>query len=183
MASILAPSYSVCLSFYFYEVIAEIVKRSPEMEVRAALQEALETTHGRAPTRKEVEQAAIRLQEDSRKDGSEGNESSTAHKKGFAGGLFDWIQSLNAEDTCILVAEYDPDKAKHLYTKVDRDLVLAMAKVKTNLIRETAVVQFEAVLFGMGGGYKGHTAQDGQVINLSEMDHDPTILKQLGMMH
>lgn len=187
MSSILAPSHTVCLPFFFYDVLDNLVRLKSDLSVKEALSEAFEVVHKRNPSRAEIEQIAHRLQNE--KDTAPAKEADRRlakrdPKKSFGGRFSEWLEKLDATETCILVADFDPEKARNLYTKVDRTLVIKLAEVKIHCMQETANTQFEAVLFGMGGGYKGHMESDSDVINLSDSDKDhSTLLKSLGMMH
>lgn len=76
-----------------------------------------------------------------------------SNKKGFSSDYLKWVGELDHEGMCLHVADYNYDEAGHLYAEIDRDSVLKMAKQKADKDWHDKMVQFEACLFGFGGGY------------------------------
>ncbi len=79
--------------------------------------------------------------------------SDNSRKKSFASDYLKWVSQLDHEQVCMHVAGYDYDKARSLYTEVDRDSVLKLAKQKADSDWHGKMTEFEACLFGFGGGY------------------------------
>lgn len=77
----------------------------------------------------------------------------TSNKKGFSSDYLEWVGELNHEGMCLHIADYNYDEASHLYSEIDRDSVLKLAKQKADKDWHDKMVQFEACLFGFGGGY------------------------------
>ena len=90
-----------------------------------------------------------------------------SNKKGFSSDYLTWVGELDHEGMCLHVADYDYDEAGHLYADIDRDSVLRMAKQKADKDWHDKMVQFEACLFGFGGGYG-----DGEGSNTFDMRAD-----------
>jgi hypothetical protein len=65
------------------------------------------------------------------------------------------LDGLSLDERLMMMCGYDLEKALHLYTKVDRDEVLALLRGYTALQVEEHRLLFESVLYGMGGSYEG----------------------------
>ena len=77
------------------------------------------------------------------------------------GSSFDtFIRSLDSSRLLMLACHGDYEKAKHLYTKVDRDDAMQVINDFIRLHTERNTILFESVLYGFGGSYKGDALGD-----------------------
>ena len=63
------------------------------------------------------------------------------------------MEKQDPEAVCLFDAGYDLTEARRLYCEEDKDIVAHLGQARTVMSWENAKMQFEAVLFGMGGGY------------------------------
>ena len=104
----------------------------------------------------------------------------SSKKQAFASSFSDWISKLDPHNVCLLLADYNYDRAAHLYCKVDRDDVSAMSEQWMHREWERVKVGYESVVYGFGGGYedKPHAEidvsvenhEDGRTISKSALD-------------
>lgn len=103
-------------------------------------------------------------------------------KRVFGTSFSKHLASLNGDETCLLLADHDPIRAREIYQTADVRIVIAAVKAKTSLLAELAGVWYEAVMFGMGGYYKGEGPND-KVIDLSDDSTKAySELRRLGLM-
>lgn len=72
-----------------------------------------------------------------------------------------WLSELNAEQVCLYLADYDPNKAAHYYWFADIHTVQEAVKLKSQHDNQLALIQMEACLYGAGGKYQEDTGGDG----------------------
>lgn len=196
MPSIFYPSEGSSLPFLFYEAITVIQEGDQDIELGEVIQKAYRVCHPHHSKLKpaQVEAIAKRLiseAEDAKKKAEElagpfkREKPPEAKRKAHGGFLIDWISSLEAWQLCLFVADFDLSEARRLYCKEDKWTVMQASELKGAYTWEQARAAHEAVLFGMGGGYKGYTQEEGvKEINLSEMEGPvPTAeLRKFGLM-
>lgn len=174
------------LSLYFFEVLDEaqqIVNDSSgegaeldnELGLATAIMASLiETDVCEEPTTEDVEYVADRLvkyydeaKKASEEKSKEGGLAGTG-KKTFAGEAMKFLGNLKPDEQCLYLADFDIEKAHHLYTQVDRDDIKVISEQKVGFQWEMMRVQFEASLFGFGGGYgDGESDPNAEVIDLT----------------
>lgn len=146
------------ISFLFSDYLREIIERSPEATLGDAVQSAAASC-GMTLGASEVLNVATRLKARKEKTTpektAEEESMGPAKPKGRFWGqnLTDWVESRTPFDVCCYAASFDMDKARHLYCQVDTDLVYAMAQSKFQHDFEMARANFEAAVFGFGGGF------------------------------
>lgn len=91
-------------------------------------------------------------------------------KKSFGTTFSEWLSSLSATESCLYLANYDIDKALHLYWQEDILLVQEAIKAKTAQDSQNSLVQFEASMYGFGGKYSDDASGDANTINLDDMN-------------
>ena len=164
----------------FYELLEEIGKKGV---TESTIAEAYARTFGKRLEEGEADRIILRLQKEAEKSVEQGQKKGKRQlKRSFATEFSKYLSGLSMEQLCFLVADYNPVLARRFYREADKWDVVAAAKEKISFLAESANVQFESVLFGMGGGYKGHGAND----NVFDMTEDPKAasasLKKLGLM-
>ena len=92
----------------------------------------------------------------------------TNKKKAFASEYLNWVSKLDHESMCLHAAGYDYEKASHLYTKVDRDAVMKILNQRADSDWHDKLSQFEACLFGFGGGYEKKGSNTFDLMNNAE---------------
>ena len=171
----------VCLPFFFYELLEE---HSQQGMTADSVVQAFTEAFGKAPTEQTLKLIIERLMAEAKEVEEELSRprKGASHKKVFGTGLSEYLAHLDVDSLCLLLADHDPIKAKLIYSQVDMRHAIAAAKAKTGLLAELAGVWYEAVMFGMGGHYKGSGPKD-KVVDLTE-DSSQAIpmLKSLGLM-
>lgn len=182
MPSVFYPSTSTPLPFLFYEAITVIQEKDNEIELGTVIQQAHQICYPALtnPTTEQVESIAKRLVEEAKEAKEKATQEAgpfkrekppEAKRKAHGGFLLDWISSLEAYQLCLFVADFSLVEARRLYCTEDKWAVLAASELKGAYTWEQARATHEAVLFGMGGGYKGYTQEEGvKEVNLSEMN-------------
>lgn len=84
-----------------------------------------------------------------------GNGARAARKGNFSDYYNDFMDKLDMTETCLWLADFDPDKARRLYLREDYEVVEKMADFKRGYTREQQRLLFEGPLFGFGGKYGG----------------------------
>lgn len=167
----------VCLPFLFYEILKELGSKGVSQDTVA---EAYLQTFGKAPSEEEVLVILDRLIKEA--NGKPEPSHRGASKRSFGTTFSQFLSSMDGERLCFLLADHDPVKAKELYCTVDMALVSAAAREKVGYLAELTGVWYEAVLFGMGGHYKGSGPND----NTYDISENPGGAKQrlskLGLM-
>ena len=80
------------------------------------------------------------------------------------------MAELTPENLCLYLADYNYEKAKEFYCKMDREDVTYSCSQKMTYEWEMMRVQFEASLFGSGGGYGDGPKEGETVIDLTKGD-------------
>jgi hypothetical protein len=97
-----------------------------------------------------------------------------------------WFGKLDMEQTLLLIADYDFEKAKQLYCEVPAEVVDELIDIRMGYEWTQAEAKFEAVLFGMGGKIKGGSSDGDQSFNAPKNEADKqqqeAALKKLGFM-
>lgn len=170
----------LCLPFLFYECLQEF---SSEGMTEDSVLRAGEVTFGEQFSKTTIPAIIARLIEEAEK-GVNASDSGyrPKTKQVFGTSLSDYLSSLDGEQLCFFLADFDPVLARKLYCEVDMRVVMTAAKEKMGYTAELSGVWFEAVLFGMGGSYKGNGPKD-EVIDLSaDANAGRAQLKKLGLM-
>lgn len=169
---------SLCLPFLFYEILSETCSEGMTEETVA---EAYEGTFGDSPERSVLRETILRVLDEASGDVPK-PPTGGFQKKLFGTGFMDYLSKLDGARMCFYLADFDPEKAKRFYCEIDSKLISEAAKEKIGLTSEENGVAYEAVLFGMGGSYKGHGPKD-NVVDLTD-DASAAIprLKELGLM-
>lgn len=84
----------------------------------------------------------------------------SAGKRMFSDYFNEWAAGLDLGQQCLWIADFDPSRARHLYMYEDFEMVEALAALRLDFERERNRVQFEASLFGFGGGYGKQSKRD-----------------------
>lgn len=72
-----------------------------------------------------------------------------------------WLSELNAEQVCLYLSDYNPERAEHYYWFADILTVQEAVKLKSQHDNQLALIQMEACLYGAGGKYQEDTGGDG----------------------
>lgn len=103
-----------------------------------------------------------------------GNGQHKAVRKGnFSDYYNEFMDKMDMTETCLWLADFDPEKARRLYLLEDYEVVEKMADFKRGYTREQQRLLFEGPLFGFGGKYGGggggRNEGDVRVHDLSQM--------------
>jgi hypothetical protein len=102
-------------------------------------------------------------------------------KRTFSTSFREFLSGLDSHDLLLMATGYDYAKAEYLFTRVDREDALRVIKVFTQDTTERQILQLEAVMFGMGGGYSD-SSQNGDVVDLTNASFEQ--MKQaMGLPH
>jgi hypothetical protein len=82
-------------------------------------------------------------------------ENRAAERKTLGYQLQEWAKTLDSEAVCLLLADYDPEKAHRLYWFVESELVDRALQAKLNYLAARQSSSFEATMYGFGGRYEG----------------------------
>lgn len=162
------------VSFLFYEVMAEIYERAPDINMHSLIATTIVQT-GQATVDQVtsnsswVENALIKI--DALKSQAEKGEEERqrkSNKRTFGAKFSRYFEKLSPEKKCLLTADYDYERARHLYCDLDRAVASEIIKAKFDNLFEIQTLQFEGVVFGMGGSFKG-SGNNEDVIDTKEM--------------
>lgn len=157
----------VPLPFLFNDYLAHISENNPE----ATVGEAVRTAYAlavRELSEVELESVVARLQARSTGNTEDKKASATPDGKKYWGtNLAEWSLSSSTFDICCYVADYDLDKARRLYCETDSELVYELARSKYARDYEFARANFEAAVYGFGGGFGegGNNADTVDLVN------------------
>ena len=102
---------------------------------------------------------------------SEG-ESTSGERKTLGYELQQWARALQPDALCLLLADFDPVKAHHLYWRVDSDLLDLALREKLRFLAQQQYSAYEANLYGFGGKYSddssGEQAASGDFSDLTD---------------
>ena len=146
------------ITFEFMEHLQNFVRDNPETSMLSALQYAC--TNSKCDLRN-AEHIAMRLADEQSARQSAQPAASKANAKGFGTSFLEWYTKLSPDIMCLIASGFDYEKARHLYTMVDKDIVDEVLKAYSESEWNTAHLRFEACLFGFGGGYDKGKAKGG----------------------
>jgi hypothetical protein len=152
---------------------------TPEEAVLCVLRECCERPH---PTVEDVQYFIERAEAVSAEllNAKEKQQESTPPKpdKGYGASYRAFLSGLESHDLLLLACNFDPIKAHHIYTELDREDALALLRLYTSHAAEERLLALEATVFGMGGGYSSGGASgppgasDEDAVDLSEAGFD-----------
>ncbi len=152
------------VSYLLIERLTELLKsaeeggRSTEDCISLAMIEVLQIE---SPSVEDMEYVLQRLDSLSRIGVDASAEDRQEQRKTFGSQFMVWLRSLSPASLCLYAAGFDMDKAEKYYCRWDQDDVLELARLKMEHEWERAVVEYESVLYGMGGSYKGDKGNKG----------------------
>jgi hypothetical protein len=91
-------------------------------------------------------------------------------KKSFGTAFSEWLAGLSGTESCLYLANYDIEKALHLYWQEDLLLVQDAIKAKTAQDSQNSLIQLEASMYGFGGRYSDDAKDDANTINLDDVN-------------
>lgn len=165
------------ITLLFKEVLGEIIEHQPELALGVAIELAAEQSK---LTITDIEALAQRLLEDTqdtpaaKPPGPKGN--------GYAAHWTSWLNGLKTDQLCLWLADYDVQRAQHLYCEVEMDLVKAMIELKTTHSWQDLRTRFEACLLGFGGKLSNQNehVHDVDMTDQKSVDSMLDIMKKLG---
>ena len=100
-------------------------------------------------------------------------EQATEQASGKRGSLLgkstrDWILSMDSDAVCVFLADWDYDRAQHLYWCVDHRDVMRMFEIRAEYEETRISIAFEGALYGFGGELKGGAGSNTSVHDLTE---------------
>lgn len=107
-------------------------------------------------------------------------------KRTFGSEFIGWFSRLDIEQTILLLADFDFDKAFKIYSEVPATIVDKMIETKMGYEWTWAESNFEAVVYGMGGSFKGGGSKPDQSFEAPKNETDKVerdaALKKMGFM-
>jgi hypothetical protein len=163
------------VSFLFYEIMALIYERVPEISTRELIATTLvqtkQVTTAQVTTDHFFVDAAFE-KIDALKKQSEGEAVEAkrkSNKRTFGAKFTRYFEKLDPEKKCLMAADYDFERARYLYCDIDRVVASEIIKAKFDNLFELQMLQFEGVVFGMGGSFKGSANPDDEVTDTRTM--------------
>lgn len=145
------------LSFLLMEHISIRLSESADnvnSNVISVIHECAQQCHGVSLTEEELTRLAQRLQKIAEDNNKAKDKAPGKKPSGFGKEYMKWVESLAPDQLCLMVAQYDFESAYHLYSEVDRDDVIRMAKVKLDDDWNHIQTAFESCVYGFGGGFE-----------------------------
>lgn len=142
-----------------------------ELEVAEIIKAALKKCHSiKNPSNDDISYVSKRLETMAKEhEDSEPDKEKKVTKQHFGSSYSKWAATLEPFAVCLLAAEYDYFLATRLYKEVDKDDVAELSNCLMAKEWEHIKVNYEAVVYGFGGGYSD-SAVDGAVIDVSSDD-------------
>ena len=159
------------LTLYFLESVAKISESDPDLSAEEVIRQSLRQAGLQAKAKSEdVEYALVRMQEIKEevqgKKEEEGGDKSD--KQSLGTDFMKWLSDFRSEEICMFIAGFDSLKAREIYRGWDRDEVTKASRMLYRYEWERLKAQFEASMYGFGGGYGGgsktpgnHSSADG----------------------
>lgn len=166
------------VTLLFKEILGEIIETQPDLPLGVAIELAAEQAKLPCP---DLEAMARRLMEDTvpppetpTHPGPKGN--------GYGATWSSWLNALKADQLCLWLADYDPQRAQTLYCEIEMDLVKAMIDLKTAHVWQDLRTRFEACLLGFGGKLSSQdtTVHDVDMTDKQSVESMIDIMKKLG---
>lgn len=86
--------------------------------------------------------------------------------KSFGVSYANWVSDLDSSSLCLYLADYDIREAYRMYWFEDIDFVEQAIRTRSKQDNEAAVLNMEAVMYGMGGHYNGDGSGSGDGIDI-----------------
>ena len=80
-----------------------------------------------------------------------------------------WLFSMDADAICVLLADWDYDRASHLYWRVDHRDLMKMFEVRAEYEETRIAIAYEGALYGFGGELKGGGGGSGSDTKVYDM--------------
>jgi hypothetical protein len=162
------------LPFLFFEHLAIVVKEykgdPDDAAMNDMLKESMKACLGMDKVSdKDMEYVAERLTElaDRKKPPPEARPT----KKSFATSYAEWVSGLTPDLLCLVLADNDFEKARHLFCEVDKDDVMSMSEAWISKSWEDIKIAYECCVYGFGGGYKDSGPEGGGEVDASTNDN------------
>lgn len=107
----------------------------------------------------------------------------TRQQRGFATDFAKFMDSMELDDCCFILAGGDPEKAAAIYRYQDYRLVKAMRSTWQQFEMQKAQVTLEAAVFGMGGSFGDTSDEFNEVYDLTTDDLDMVELNDMMKFH
>lgn len=171
------------LTFLLVEILELMQDSLSGMAAYDALQAAVEWAGLLAPGQVMTdEQATSLLQRIMRSSRAEENPNKPpgkppSGKRTFASQYLKFYEKLSIAEKCLLAADHDFEVARQLYCVYDKEVSEVIIQSRFNLDFEKMQVQYEGVVFGMGGsfGSKG-SDPEGEVVDYAPSPESPDYL-------
>lgn len=144
------------VTYLFLELFTKSIENSGSEDVVAVLEPVL-VKLGHKPPFSETMITDILKEIDSLRKESDGKSKgkSGGSKRSFGSEFIKWFGRLDIEQTILLLVNFDFEKAYKLYSEVPASVVDRMIETKMGYEWTHAENNFEAVVYGMGGSFKG----------------------------
>lgn len=177
------------VTYLFLELFAKSVENSdPESDVTEVLIPVLTAMGHKPPFEEDMLIQILQDMDDYRKKKEETPDKKPASggKRQFGSEFIKWFGKLDADQTLLMLADWDFEKAYKLYAETPVQIVEKMISTKVEYEWTLAEKDFESVVFGMGGSFKGGGSPDDKTFEIPKSEKDnrarESELKRLGFM-
>lgn len=149
-------SSDIPLSYGLEGLIAKSLSNGEEFDISIIYECACEV-HPRTVVDESIqdlsERFISRVRRLSEESQSEDKEQPPVPARTFGAALEEWSKTLTPTESCLLLADFDPSKARHLFWYEEADILEVALKAKLRYLSTRHSGSFEAVLYGFGGKY------------------------------
>lgn len=160
------------VSFLVTETVAEKIKAAAEdgqeggVVFFSCVLSALKECHGGTPTDDDIDAAVEKLQNvilDAQKQ-AEKKLPTKPRGNQFAAAYIDWVEQLDPVATCLFVSGFDFERARILYSEVDREDVMLLVERYLSSEWEKIKLGYESAVYGAGGSFSSDKSEpDGTI--------------------
>ncbi len=150
--SLFLPHKRPLLTFLLQETIATVLASEPEATIEEVLAAAHIMAGMKVPSQAQMLALAERL---STKEAPVEGSQSKSGGPAMGRALLDWMEQLPTDQMCLLVCDYDTERARNLYCHTDIEIAGAVFSLFMDKAWQSFRAQFEASLYGFGGSLEG----------------------------
>lgn len=144
-----------------------------EQVVLAAIQDSFSLVYTLKEVKTHLDQLVERVHKRLETASAETSSKSSVHYGKSLGTQYSgWLDGLTAEQLCLYLADYDTERAYHIYWFTDLDWFQEAIKLRSQYDSHVALIQMEACLYGFGGKYED---DGGRHVNNHDINTDETM--------
>lgn len=152
--SIFFPNNRPKITYLFLECFGKILKAEPGLTLEMAIEQAQRLAELPVGFEESIAERLRTMAEEVAAREEKPGKDRTLLFADFS----DWLNKIPTEAHCLYVANYDYEQARQLYCYLDIDTVKVIVAQKIEQSMKEKRVDFEAVLYGMGGKLEGDLA-------------------------